>query len=415
MRETITEIILTRTFKDSAVSTFGTVANGLLGVAYYILMARFLGPADYGAFSVAVAAIALIASVANIGIDTGILRFRGESKFLKLALRLKIISSLAVVILGWFLVPPLTLILFAKPELVVPLRLALLGVGTSLLFSFSTSALQALEKFWTWSFLNIFANAMRLISILVLLAVGGLGVVAGLYGYVGAPLVGFLVGFFFLPRFWQQKNENKVLKEFLNFNKWVAVFTLITAVAARMDIFLTTRLLTLAQVGIYSVAVSLTGFISQIVLALASVVAPKLPRFTNHREAIVFLKKLQLFVLGLSVAGVPAGIIIGRILISRVYGSQYLASLAPFVILLFAQAVFLVSIPVHTSIFYYFSKPKVFVFVGALHLVLVSFLGWLLISRFGYVGAALTMLVGNIFNFIAPGIWVLKEFKKAQA
>ena len=89
--------------------------------------------------------------------------------------------------------------------------------------------------------------------------------------------------------------------------------------------------------------------------------------------------------------------------------------MAPFVILLFAQAVFLVSIPVHTSIFYYFSKPKVFVFVGALHLVLVSFLGWLLISRFGYVGAALTMLVGNIFNFIAPGIWVLKEFKKAQA
>jgi len=414
MKETVTEILGTRTFKDSAVSTFGTVANGVLGVIYYILVARFLGPTEYGAFSVAVAAIALIASIANIGIDTGILRFRAQDRFLKLGLKLKLVSALVVLVGGWFLVPPASAFFFAKPELVLPLRLALLGVGTSLLFSFSTTALQALEKFWTWSFLNIFANAIRLISVLVFLFLGGLGVAAALYGYIGAPLVGFGVGFFFLPAFWRVKTENKVLGEFLNFNKWVAVFTLIAAVAARMDTFLATRLLTLGQVGIYSVAVSLTGFVAQIVLALASVVAPKLSRFTNHEDVIVYLKKLQLFVLGLSVLGVPVGTVLGKILIGRVYGAAYVSSFTPFIVLLFAQAIFLVSVPVHTSVFYYFGKPRVFVFVGLGNLLLVTTLGWFLISYFGYVGAALTVLFGNLFNFFVPAVWVIRRFKMAD-
>ncbi|MFC1625518.1 oligosaccharide flippase family protein [Patescibacteria group bacterium] len=412
MRKKITEIISTTTFKDSAVSSFGTIANGLLGVVYYILMARFLGPADYGAFSVSVAAIALIASIANVGIDTGILRFRGESKYLKLALKIKLFSSVIVLVLGWFIVPPATKLLFAKPELVLPLRLALLGVATSLLFSFSASALQALEKFWLWSFLNIFSNTLRLLSAVGLLFVGSLGVVAGLYGYIGAPLIGFAIGFFFLPAFWKVKKEKEVLREFLNFNKWIALFTLIMAVASRMDTFLTTRLLTLAQVGIYSVAVSLTSIIPQIVLALASVVAPKLSRFTSSHDVLVYLKKLQIFVLGLAVVGVPIGILIGKVLINRVYGSDYLASFGPLVVLIFSQAIFLISVPVHTSINYYFSKPSVFVWVSLSNLVVVSTLGYFLIGKYNYMGAAATMLIGNVFNFVAPAIWVMKEFKK---
>ena len=141
-------------------------------------------------------------------------------------------------------------------------------------------------------------------------------------------------------------------------------------------------------------------------------VAPKLSRFTNKLDVINYLKKLQLFVLALAVIGVPVGIILGKILISKVYGFEYSLSFGPLVILLISQAIFLISIPVHTSINYYFSKPSTFVWVGTGYLILVSIVGYLFISRFGYMGAAYTMLIGNIFNFIVPGIWVLKEFNK---
>lgn len=421
MKEKIKGILSTKTFRDSTVSSFGTIVNGILGVIYYILMARFLGPRDYGIFSVSVTSIALLASIANVGIDTGILRFVGQfaqsdkskmSRFLKLGLELKFVSFFLVLFLGWFLVPSFTNFIFAKPELIVPLRLSLFGVGTALLFSFSVSALQALEKFWAWSFVNILANLLRLVSAIVLLIVSGLSVNGALYGYIGAPLAGFFIGFLFLPMFWKETKEKKILSQFFHFNKWVAVFTLIMAVASRVDIFLSTRLLSLIDVGIYSVAISLTSLIPQIVLAIASVVAPKLSRFTNKLDVINYLKKLQLFVLGLAIIGVPVGIILGKILINRVYGFEYSLSFGPLVILLISQAIFLISIPIHTSINYYFSKPKTFVWIGIGYLVLVSISGYILINKYGYMGAATTMLIGNIFNFIVPGIWVFKKFKE---
>lgn len=412
MKEKIREILSTKTFKDSAVSSFGTVINGILGVLYYILMARFLGPRDYGIFSVAVTSIALLASIANVGIDTGILRFVGQSKFLKLGLKFKILSSCTVIILGWFLIPKITELFFGKPELIGVLRLSLFGVATALLFSFSVSALQALEKFWAWSFVNIFANLLRLISVIVLLIVGGLSVNSALYGYIGAPLAGFFIGFLFLPMFWKETKEKEVLSQFFHFNKWVAVFTLIMAVASRIDTFFSARLLSLTDVGIYSVAVSLTSLIPQIVLAIASVVAPKLSRFTNKLDVISYLKKLQLFVFGLAIIGVPIGIILGKILINKVYGLEYSSSFNPLVILLISQAIFLISIPVQTSINYYFSKPSTFVWIGIGYLILVSISGFVLINNFGYMGAAYTMLIGNIFNFIVPGIWVIRKFKE---
>ena len=260
MKEKIKQIFNTKTFKDSAVSSFGTIANGILGVIYYILMARFLGPRDYGIFSVAVTSIALVASIANVGIDTGILRFVGQSKFLKLGLKFKILSSCIVIILGWFLIPKITELFFGKPELIGVLRLSLFGVATALLFSFSVSALQALEKFWAWSFVNVFANLLRLISAIVLLIVGGLSVNGALYGYIGAPLAGFFIGFLFLPMFWKEKGEKEVLNQFFHFNKWVAVFTLIMAVSSRIDTFLSTRLLSLVCRGFLDQSNSTNSF-----------------------------------------------------------------------------------------------------------------------------------------------------------
>ena len=148
MIERIKEIASTSTFRQTLITSSGTIVNGLLGMVFYILVARFLGPSDFGIFSIAVAAMAAIASIANIGIDTGIVRFVGKYafseknkalKFLKLGLEIKILSSLVVLGVGWLIMPFVTTKLLGKPELLYPLRLSLFGVATSLLFSFVTN------------------------------------------------------------------------------------------------------------------------------------------------------------------------------------------------------------------------------------------------------------------------------------
>lgn len=420
MKEKIKQILRTKTFSQTVITSFGTAVNGILGLFFYVLAARYLGPAGFGIFSISVSVIALIASITNFGVDTGIVKFVGQYvgsdkekalKFLKEGFYIKVISSLLVIILGWYLVPFIALNFFQKGELICPLRLSLVGVGSALLFSYVASAIQALQKFWVWSGLNIFSNLLRLLTTFGLFALGLFSVQSALSVYIIFPFLGFLVGLFFLPNFFKAKDERDVLPEFLKFNGWVAAFTIIAAISSRLDTFLSARFLTLKDVGIYSVAVSLTSFIPQIVFAIGTVVAPKLASFTSKVDTLKYLKKLQLFVLGIGIGGIIIGIPLSYFIIPSFYGPAYILSIYPFIILLFAQAIFLISIPVHTAIIYYFSYPKLFVYITLIHFLILLFGGWFAISNFGYIGAAWVFLIGNVSNLVIPFTWVLRKFK----
>jgi hypothetical protein len=118
-------------------------------------------------------------------------------------------------------------------------------------------------------------------------------------------------------------------------------------------------------------------------------------------------------VLGVSFLGllsIPAVVF----LIPYIYGGNYMDSTVPFVVLMAANLIFLISLPVHISILYYFSYPKLFVFLSFTHLLLVGILGWFLIGGFKVLGASLTVLIGNIFNFIIPLVWVLIKIRNSK-
>lgn len=355
-----------------------------------------------------------------MGSDTGTVRFVGKYinidkdralKFLKLSLETRVVVWLGVLFLGWFLVPGIVTGFFFKPELVFPMRLALLGVGSYLVFSFSTYALQSLQKYWTWNGVNIGTNLVRLLITLVLIYFGFLNTNTSLGVYVIVPFLGFLAGLVFLPKFFGVKGEREVANEFFRYNVWVALFTLVAAFGGRVDTLLSTRLLSLHDVGIYSAALQLASIVPQMVFAISTVVAPKLAGFDSDTKAKEYLKKVQMFTLFLAIVGITVGIPLAKFIIPILYGSNYLQAIGPFIILLFAQAVFLVSIPAHTSIFYYFDNPKLFVFISLGNILITVGAGWYLISNYGFMGAAYAVLLGNIFNFIVPGLWVLGKFR----
>lgn len=423
MKEKIINILKTSTFRQTLITSSGTILSGIFGLVFYIFIARILEPAGFGIFSVTTASIALLASIANIGIDTGIVRFVGKyygkdllrvKKILKYAFNLKILSIIVLNILGWLVMPFISDKVLSKPELLFPLRLALFGAATSMLFSFVVSSIQAIQKFVVWSILMTSINFLRIIILGILVFLSLVNVNNSIYLFILIPFVGFFAGLFFIPGFFKTKNEKDISKELFNYNKWIAVFTLIVALSSRADTFITTRLLSLREVGIYSVAVSLSSIVPSIVLALATVVAPKLASFTSNLDAKKYLEKLQMFVLFLAVVGIVIGIPLSYFVIPKLYGVEYLSSISPFILLLISQAIFLISIPSHSAIFYYFSYPKVFVYISLVHLFIVSVFGWFLIRSYGYVGAAISMLIGNIFNFILPFYWVFKRLYKKE-
>ena len=118
-------------------------------------------------------------------------------------------------------------------------------------------------------------------------------------------------------------------------------------------------------------------------------------------------------VLGLAALGILS-IPVVLWIIPILFGVSYISSGPLFIILLFAMLIFLISVPIHMSVFYYFSYPKLFFWISLGHLAIIAGVGWDLISAYGVMGAAWTVLIGQVFNLVVPAIWVLNRINKKQ-
>ena len=415
-------IFSTATFKQSQITIAGTLINGALGALFYIVLARFLGPADFGLLIISLTTLVLVADIADIGTNTGLVRFVSSSlagnsdrayRFLKLSLEIKLIAWAISFLIIFLLAPILATAVFHKDELILPLKLIAFGIGGALLFTFATSSLQAYQKYFTWSVINILTNSLRLLLIVFLGSYLILDVENSLLIYIFLPFFGFFVALFILParKIIQSKNEFHLSKELFKYNIPVAIFTMIAAFSARLDIYLNAALLSVKEVGIYGAANQLVQIMPQLVSALGLVSAPKFASYTNNLQMLTYFKKFQVLVLGLMFLGILT-IPLSIYLIPLLYGSAYSGAVIPFVLLFLGQLVFLFSIPVHHSIIFYFGRPDVFIWVALGHLLIIGVLGYLLILSFGITGAALTVLIGMVFNFLFPLGWLLLKLRK---
>ncbi len=417
-------IFKTATFRQSQITITGTIINGTLGALFYIVLARFLGPSDFGLLTISLTTLVLVSDIADIGTNTGLIRFVSSHinfdkdkayRFLKLSLEIKLLAWVVAFATVYLLAPILATQVFQKEGLIVPLRLVSFGIGAALLFSFATSALQAFQKYFLWSTVNILTNALRLILILALGYYSLLNVGSSLLAYIMLPFFGFFVTLFILPtrKFILSKEEFSLSGELFKYNIPVAIFTIIAAFSARLDTYLNAVLLSSREVGIYGAANQLIQIMPQLVSALGLVSAPKFASFQRNDQMLTYFKKFQTLVLGLCLLGLLT-IPLSVYLIPMLFGAQYSEATIPFVILFLGYLIFLFSIPVHHSIIFYFGRPDVFIWVSLGHLAIIGFLGYFLISGFGITGAAVTVLVGMIFNFLYPLGWLLIRLRKRQ-
>ena len=419
--EKIREIFLTSTFKQSSLTMFGTVTNGFLGAVFYILVARYLGPAQFGLFSIATLVLNMVADIGDLGTNTGLVRFvsanridnpEKANRFLKLGFEVKLIAAFVIGIVGVSLSSWITVFLFKKPELAPLLRIAFIGVSGSLLFSFILTTLQAYERFWSWSLIQVISNAGRIVLIFLFFRFINVSAFTSMGAYILIPMLGFVGGLFVTStKFFNVKGEITEIKDFFHYNKWVALFTLIAAVSGRLDSFLTARYLTVFEIGIYSAATRVTQIVPQLVGAISTVVAPKMANVGSKKELVEYIKKTQIFVIAIAILGILS-IPVVSYFIPILFGSAYTASVPIFIVLLFAMLVLLISIPIHTAVFYYFSYPKLFVYISTGHLLIVALAGYFFIPTYGVMAIAYSVLAAGIFGFVVPSIWVYRKLFK---
>ena len=406
--------IKTETFKQTTITFSATFINGTLGFLFYVVTARFLGPENFGLLIISLTVLALVADIGNFGINAGIVNFVSKNKknkevsmsYLKLGLKLKLLIGIVTLILGFILAPLLCVYVFNKPHLITPLRLAFAGVGTTWLFSFITSYYQSFEKFISWGLIQIFANFLRLFLVLVFVYASILTVNSSMVFYITAPLIGFLLAMSFIPKgFLKVENEDRYFGKFIKFNKWVGLSAIAASLSSKMDTFILATLLGAREVGIYSAAYQIVQVIPQLISALGTVVAPKFASLTNKNEMLMYFKKTQTMVVGVSLLGL-LGIPVFKLLIPALMGAKYNDSFPIFSILLIGLLLFLIATPVHNAIIYYYNYPKLLSHIAYINLFILLLLGYFATIKFGIIGMAAITVLLNFLNLIIPSVWM---------
>lgn len=405
-------IFKTQTLRQSVITVISTFLASGLGAVYYLVLARLLGPAQYGLFSIVIATMGVVFPLADLGLGQSLVRFVSANKtdrkyfpFVNLALKTKLVSGAITLIIFLSLSSFMARFIFYQPAVANLLPWVGLGVLGQILFFLTLAIFQGTQRFELWGGFQVGTNFIRLLLVLPLVLFSKFSPAQALGVFALSYFFGFGLSLLFTDRkFLGSVPTNSQVRLFWDFNKWTAAVGVLTAVASRVDILLTARFLSLAQVGVYSLATIMVAFLPQLASAIGAVTTTKFASFNDPESSRKYLGKAIFFVGGISLLVALSMIPAAGIVIWLAGKGDYAAAFVPFVILLMGLVIFLFTNPIRDSLMYYHTRPQFFFWLSLGQIMTVLLAGWFLIPLLGVMGAALSFVVGQIF-VAGTSIW----------
>jgi O-antigen/teichoic acid export membrane protein len=383
------------------------------GLLVGIWVARYLGPAQFGLFSYAIAFAALFSSIAKLGLDNIMVRDlvshpEQHAVYLGTAFWLKLMGALVMLgIIG-------IVMQFTSSDTTTKIYIVIIASG--IVFQ----AFEVVDFYFQSQVLSKFVSICKLtqlfISSLLKLYLIYIGadlfwfVVVGLVDQVTLALTLFIayrsqkIGGFF------RQFDVSIAKRLLH-DSWPQILTgLVIMVYLRIDQIMIKEILGEKEVGLYSAAVRLSELVYFIPIIITNSIFPAIiasKKISNH----AFYSGLQLlYILMLWLAIVIAIIVtvLSDWLIPILYGDN------------FNESVQVLQISIWASIFVFYGCVKgrwliienmqkysfICTFIGAITNVIANII---LIPIYGIVGASIATLIAHIFSAVIIPLFYKKD------
>jgi O-antigen/teichoic acid export membrane protein len=421
---------VTKTIAKNTMFSFITDASDILvNLVVGIILARFLGPADYGLYSFLIWFLFFIALFANLGLGHMVIRFIAESMGRQIEGEVKQLASLAF----WLrtLVTVLFIIIligsigywanvFGYPEnqeLFIILALAILPQGLNALM---VSIFSGFQKYEYGAYLILGTNPLRALGIIIVCAMG-LGIREILLVSLGSWVLGIFIGLFLLRRL-IPLNSILVRPRFNPEMKRALKYSMIMMGVMAVSYFMNQRAEILflgifhpgEAIGFYTIAFLVSGSTVGLILRVFSTVlipaiSEQIGRGDMERVRAIYLTSARyLMIVGIPLAA--GGIVLAGPIISVVYGIEY----EPAVLLLqilFIPFTFMAIANSATSVILAVNRPSFVLKVGAGLVILSVALELWLIPIYGATGAAIGSSVARI---IAPIFYIRFASRECQ-
>jgi O-antigen/teichoic acid export membrane protein len=294
--------------KGGVLIIIGSFISILANFVYQFFLARLLGPSDLGILNLGISVITLVSLVMIFGLDRALVRYvtyylgledrQREVGVTVSALIILGITVLVITPLFWIATPFLADRVFQKPELLSVLRILSLGLPFIALTRVLLGVAQAYKQMMPiLGIEQIAVPVARVAGLLLLVLLLGASSLVAAQSYTFAAILGSLLAIYFASHIYCQRQSGTqpqlVAWEVLHF-AWLAMLTIIFNRAnAQTETLVLGAFSTSEQVGIYTVGLKATIFISIFLDALATVFTPHIADLYARKDPTRLAQQLK--------------------------------------------------------------------------------------------------------------------------
>jgi len=403
--------MLDPTTRGWAVIFGGDVARMALSFVAGVLVARALGPVQFGVYVVLGAAVAIGNVLVDLGLSqAAVVRVAGVWQSDKALGRyqggvfvwLRLVTAAAVTLPAIVLAPWLAKVI-GLPGTVAGysgsglLIVALAGIVAAALSGSISTLFQATGRFAPIAVLLVTNAGLTLVLAGILTVVDRLDLLTALLVLGILPsLLTFVVGRKLLGATWRlwpppRGNVGGEAAGLLRIGGWLWLAGLLTALAARMDLLLVNGMSAPEVVGAYGLAFSLAASVGAVGGSLYTVLLPAASALKGGSDYRKYLSRGLVRSIALSLALVPL-VLFARPFIVLVYGSEYLMAVPIFQLFLPVAALELLVMPVMLLVVP-LHVPQWLAAAAAFRVAVVVLGCWLLVPLWGSSGAIVARAV----------------------
>ena len=397
----IKKLLSSQGFQQSVITFGGTLVATGISALTIILISRFLGPIEFGVFSLVFAIFSLFIKFGDAGFLYAIQKFvpvaRVESEQKAIKTLDQITSLRWKVLLLWIpalLLSPVISWVFQLPHWwIYPLAVTFSLIA--IWFEHCMTVYQALHKFIPAMVMFVSQSTLKLFVVGLLLFLGIKSASFITVAYYLLPLLVLVPVLFLLKKYLRSSfsPDKEFTPRLTTFLKHNSVQVIAIAIADNLDVLIVQLFLGVYLTGIYGGISRVAFLFSVLAISLGNVLNIRASRYHLHSDRQAYLKK-SWGIVGLSALGCAFVMAIAPLLLKYTIGSEYLIAVPEFRLLTLSSFLLFMTVP-FSSLFYSIEYPQYFSRMGWLLSISLIVFDFLFIPMFGLMGAAIARVLSR--------------------
>ena len=389
----------------------------LLGYITHPWIGRVLGPEAYGVYGVVLAVQSIAGIILTLGVPISIARFvaRHENQaqsILKQTIHLQAAVALLVSVTT-FILAALIAHLLKDDSLARLIQFVAIVVFLQAFYTVFTQFFSGMHRFNRQAILTTFYAIIKLVGAISLIYV--IGVYGAFAGFALGGMAAALLGWWWSRNLGGRQASQLRTKDFLSFAGVYVLIVMGLQLIMSLDLFMVKAFLASdIEAGFYNASSTIARIPYMLLQAIAFILLPSVSALTkpgaSRDKAATFISDTLRYLIAIIVPSVALAAATSKNLIILFFSAQYIpaaSSLTILIIGLGSLAFFLLIANIVAGA----GRAKVGLAVTTVMLAVSAILGYVLIPRFGLIGAAWQTTASSLVGLALLSAYTFKVFR----